>query len=133
MKAKPIILVVDDEQEGLELFRKILKRQDYTVLTADNGREALELVERERPDLVTLNLKVSGTNEVGILRRIKKIDEDIEVLIITGYGTMKTARVAMELGAYDYITRPFDNDYIRALIKSALSPVSENLLQLELK
>ena len=133
MKAKPIILVVDDEKEGLELFRKILKRQDYTVLTADNGREALELVERERPDLVILNLKVSRTNEVGILRRIKKMDEDIEVLIITGFGTMKTARVAMELGAYDYITKPFDNDYIRALIKSALSPVSESLLQLELK
>jgi len=133
MKAKPIILVVDDEQEGLELFRKILKKQDYTVLTADNGREALELVEREKLDLVILNLKVSGTNEIGILRRIKKIDEDIEVLIITGFGTMKAARVAMELGAYDYITKPFDDDYVGVLIKGALSPVSENLLQLQLK
>jgi len=133
MEGKPIILVVDEEEETLGLFRRMLKKEGYTVLTADNSRGAIELVERERPDLVILNLKESGMNEIEILRRTKRIDENIEVIIITGYGTMKTARIAMKLGAYDYITRPFNSDYITALIKSALSPVSENLLQLELK
>ena len=133
MKRKPTILVVDDQKETLGLFRKILKEQDYRVVTADNRKEALKLVERERPNLAILNLTPAGINEIEILRRIKEIDENIEVIIITGYGTMKTARTAMELGAYDYITKPFDNDYIRALIKGALSPVYENLLQLELK
>ncbi len=133
MNDKPIILIVDDEEESLERFRRILEEEDYRVLTADDSTEALGLVERERPDLVILNLKMSGINEIGILRRTKKIDENIEVIIITGYGTMKTARIAMKLGAFDYITRPFNSDYITALIKSALSSVTENLLQLELK
>ncbi len=133
MNDKPIILIVDDEEESLERFRRILEEEDYRVLTADDSTEALGLVERERPDLVILNLKMSGINEIGILRRTKRIDENIEVIIITGYGTMKAARKAMELGAFDYVTRPFNSDYITALIKSALSSVTENLLQLELK
>ncbi len=133
MNGKPIILIVDNEEESLEFFCKILQEEDYTVLTAGNSKEALELVETERPNLVILNLSTSDMNEIKILRRIKKIDENIEVLIITDYGTMKAARTAMELGAYDYVTKPFDNDYIRALIKNVFSPVPKELLQLELK
>ncbi len=133
MNGKPIILIVDNEEESLELLCKIFKEEDYTVLTAGNSKEALELLETERPNLVILNLNTSDMNEIKILRRIKKIDENIEVLIITDYGTMKAARIAMELGAYDYVTKPFDNDYIRALIKNIFSPVPGELLQLELK
>lgn len=133
MNGKPIILIVDNEEESLELLREISKEEDYTVLTTVNSKEALELLEAERPNLVILNLSTSDMNEIKILRRIKKIDENIEVLIITDYGTMKAARTAMELGAYDYVTKPFDNDYIRALIKNIFSPVPGELLQLELK
>jgi len=133
MNGKPIILIVDNKEESLGLFCTILQEEDYTVLTAGNSKEALELVETERPNLVILNLNTSDMNEIKILRRIKIIDENIEVLIITDYGTMKTARAAMELGAYDYVTKPFDNDYIRALIKNIFSPVPGQLLQLELK
>lgn len=133
MNGKPIILIVDNEEESLELLCKILKEEDYTVLTAANSKEALELVETERPNLVIMNLNTSDMNEIKTLRRIKNIDENIEVLIITDYGTMKAARTAMELGAYDYVTKPFDNDYIRALIKNIFSPVPGELLQLELK
>lgn len=129
MKRKPIILVVDDEEVVLELFHKILKKEEYTVLAANNGKHALEIVERKRPDLVVLDLKMPGMNGIEILRQIKKIDKNIEVIMITGYGTMKTARIAMRLGAYDYITKPFDINYIKALIKDALSPPSNNLLQ----
>ena len=133
MNGKPIILIVDNEEESLELLCKILKEEDYTVLTAANSKEALELVETERPNLAILNLNASDMNEIKILRRIKIIDENIEVLIITDYGTMKAARTAMELGAYDYVTKPFDTDYIMALIKNVFSPVPGELLQLELK
>ncbi len=133
MNGKPIILIVDNEEESLELLCKILKEEDYTVLTAANSKEALELVETERPNLVIMNLNTSDMNEIKTLRRIKNIDENIEVLIITDYGTMKAARTAMELGAYDYVTKPFDNDYIMALIKNVFSPVPGELLQLELK
>jgi len=133
MNSKPTILIVDNEEESLELFRNILKEEDYIVLTAGNSKEALERVETERPKLVILNLNTSDMNEIKTLRRIKKIDENIEVLMITHYGTMKAARTAMELGACDYVTEPLDNDYIRALIKNVFSPVPGRLLQLELK
>jgi len=129
MKEKPIILVVDDEEVVLELFHKILKKEEYTVLTANNGKEALGLLNRKRPELVILDLKMPGMNGIEILRQIKRIDENIEVIMITGYGTMKTARITMRLGAYDYITKPFDINYIKALIKDALSPASDSLLQ----
>ena len=77
MKRKPTILVVDDQKETLGLFRKILKEQDYRVVTADNRKEALKLVERERPNLAILNLTPAGINEIEILRRIKEMDEKL--------------------------------------------------------
>jgi DNA-binding NtrC family response regulator len=129
MKRKLVILVVDDEESILKFFQRVLKKEEYTVFTADNGKEALELVNRKRPDLVILDLKMPGMNGIEILRQIKRIDENIEVIMITGYGTMKTARIAMRLGAYDYITKPFDVNYIMALIKDVLSPASDGLSQ----
>ncbi len=129
MKRKPIILVVDDEKIVLEVFRKILEKKEYTVLTVNNGKTALEQVEEKRPNLVILDLKMVGMNGIEVLRQIKRIDRNIEVIIITGYGAMKTARIAMRLGAYDYITKPIDINYIKALIKSALLPASDSLLQ----
>ena len=133
MKGKPVILVVGDEEKALELLQEILKNEHYTVLTADNGKEALEQAKRGRLNLVILDLKSSGMNEIEILRQLKRIDENIEVIVITGYGTMKAVRAAMKLGAYDYITKPFDVNYVRDIVKAALTPVSENLVQLELK
>ena len=129
MKRKPIILVVDDEKVVLEVFRKILEKKEYLVLTVNNGKAALEQVEEKRPNLVLLDLKMVGMNGIEVLRQIKRIDRNIEVIIITGYGAMKTARIAMRLGAYDYITKPIDINYIKALIKSALLPASDSLLQ----
>jgi len=129
VKKRLNILVVDDDVAIRELFERILKKEEYTVFTADNGKEALELVNRKRPDLVILDLKMPGMNGIEILRQIKRIDENIEVIMITGYGTMKTARIAMRLGAYDYITKPFDVNYIMALIRDAFSPPSDSLIQ----
>jgi len=121
MKRKPIILVVDDEEEVCKLFHRILKDEGYTVLTANSGKEALDLVDKKGPDLVILDLKLPDINGIKVLRRLQRMNKNMEVIIVTGYGTMKTARVAMRLGAYDYITKPFDIHYIRTLIKDALS------------
>jgi DNA-binding NtrC family response regulator len=126
MKRKSIILVVDDDNGVLKLFDTAL-RDEYKILTVNNGREALELANKKKPDLVILDLKMPDMSGIEILRRINRIDENIEVIIITGYGTMKSARVAMKLGAYDYITKPFQIDYVKGLIKDALSPTPNNI------
>ena len=129
MKRKQTILVVDDEEAVLRLFQKILKNEEYTVLMANNGKTALEQVERKRPDLVILDLKMPDMSGIETLRRINRLNVNTEVIIITGYGSMETARTAMRLGAYDYITKPFDINYIRALIEDALSAASYSLIQ----
>ena len=128
MKREKSILVVDDEEMILGVFQRLFSKERYTMLAANNGKEALELVRKKSPDLVILDLKLPDMGGIEILRRIKRLNKNLEVIIVTGYGTMKTARAAMRLGAYDYITKPFDNNYVRALIEDALSAASGSLL-----
>ncbi len=121
MKRKQTILVVDDTATILYVFKRLLGNEGYTVLTASNGKEALELVRQKSVELVILDLKLPDMSGIEILRRIKRLRDNVEVIVITGYGTMKTVRAAMRLGAYDYITKPFDDNYVRALVENALS------------
>ncbi len=79
--------------------------------------------------MVILDLKLPDMSGIETLRRINRLSENTEVIMITGYGAMKTAKIAMKLGAYDYITKPFDISDIKALIKDALSPASDSLIQ----
>ncbi len=124
MEIKPIILVVDDEEDVLGVFQQIIPKTEYTVLIAKTGKEALEQVEKESPNLVVLDLKLPDISGIDVLRRVKRVNNNIEVIMITGYGTIETAKKAMRLGAYDYITKPFDNSKINTLIKSVLLPDS---------
>jgi DNA-binding NtrC family response regulator len=129
MKRKRIVLIVDDEHSVLELFHEILSQEEYTVLTANNGQDGLSLVRRRKPDLVILDLKLCDMSGLKVLREIERIDEKIEVIMITGYGAMNTAKTAMRLGAYEYITKPFDIDYVKTVIKDALSCASDSTHQ----
>ncbi len=119
--AKEKILVVDDEKDVCDFFQDTLPEEGYGVLTALNGKDALALVRRERPDVVLLDVKMPGLNGIEVLEKIKKIDQSIAVVMITGYGDLKTAREAMRLGAFDYVTKPFNLDFIKAVLRDALS------------
>ncbi len=129
MKRKLTVLIIDDEELVLELFAKILKKEEHTALTANNGKDGLLLAERKRPDLVILDLKLRDISGIEVLRQIKRIDENIEVIMITGYGAIRTAKTAMRLGAYEYITKPFNVDYVRSIINDALSRACGSPLQ----
>lgn len=129
MKAQPIILVADDEESILKFFHRVLKKERYTVLTTKEGKEVAKLVNRKRPNLAILDLRIPDLNGIEILRQIKKIDRNIEVIMITAYGTRESARMAMRLGAFDYVTKPFDLNYVKALIRGVLSPPPGSLLQ----
>jgi DNA-binding NtrC family response regulator len=118
-KILPSILVVDDEVNVIESFKRILE-DDYRVLTATNGEEALEKVEKENLDIVLLDIKMPGMDGIEVLRRIKKMSENVDVIMVTAVKTMRTAIEAMKLGAYDYITKPFDVDEVIVSIKRAL-------------
>lgn len=120
MKDKPKILVIDDDKDVGYIFKKALAMEGYSVLTALDGVSGLRIVKEKKPDIVLLDLKMSKMNGIEVLRRIKKIDENIVVIIITGYGTMDTARTAMKFGAFDYITKPIDLEHVNAVIKDGL-------------
>lgn len=117
--AKPNILVVDDELGPRESLKMILNPY-YNVYTADRGAQAVEMLKQLPVDLVTVDLKMPGFSGISVLERVKQHDPDIEAIIITGYGSLDTAIEGLRLGAFDYISKPFDVNHILALVRRGL-------------
>jgi DNA-binding NtrC family response regulator len=118
MAQKGSILIVDDEVGPRESLRMILK-PIYEIHTAANGDEALQIVQKENIDLVTLDLRMPGLSGIDVLREIKKIRGDVEVIVITGYGTLTNAQEAIRYGAGDFISKPFNVADIIAIISKS--------------
>jgi len=119
------ILVVDDEKEICTVLSDNLSQEGYWVFTAYNWKTALELVKKEKPDLVILDIRMPEMDGIEVLRRMKKIKKEIVVIMLTAYGTLETARKAMKLGAYDYITKPFDLFSLKSIVKEGLKKLKE--------
>ncbi len=117
--SKPNILVVDDEMGPRESLKMILNPY-YNVHTADRGAQAVEMLKQIPVDLVTLDLKMPGFSGINVLEKVKQHDPDIEAIIITGYGSLDTAIEGLRLGAFDYISKPFDVNHILALVRRGL-------------
>jgi DNA-binding NtrC family response regulator len=124
---KTRILVVDDEQLIRWSIEQNLKKQGYDVRTAEDGEVALRLVQEEQPDLILLDIQMPGISGLEVLEKVKEIDEDIVVIIVTAQGGLETAVTAMRLGAYDYINKPFNFDELSLVIRKALE--TSNLLR----
>ena len=120
MIERPRVLIVDDELGVRESLRAILGK-DCEVLTASSGDDALSLLTRQPVDLVTLDLRMPGLGGIAVLERIKKLDPEIEALIITGYGSLDTAIQGLRNHAFDYISKPFDCDQVRGVVQAALA------------
>ena len=120
------VLVVDDEVGPRESLRMILK-PIYQVHTVADGFEALKFINSQNVDLVTLDLKMPGIPGIEVLREIKKTKSDIEVVIITGYGTLPTAIEAIRYGAVDFISKPFNVAEIISVVSKSVERRSLNL------
>ena len=105
--SKGTILVVDDEVGPRESLRMILKPL-YEVHTASGGEEALCFIQNKDIDVVTLYLSMPGLSGIEVLKEIKKLRPETEVIVITGYGTLNNAQEAIRFGAGDLISKPFD-------------------------
>src|SRR6266478_8573891 len=116
---KPNILVVDDEMGPRESLKMILNPY-YNVHTADRGAQAVEMLKQVPVDLVTVDLKMPGFSGINVLEKVKQYDPDIEAIIITGYGSLDTAIEGLRLGAFDYISKPFDVNHILSLVRRGL-------------
>jgi DNA-binding NtrC family response regulator len=126
MGQKGSILIVDDEVGPRESLRMILK-PIYEIHTATNGDEALQVIQNENIDLVTLDLRMPGLSGIDVLREIKKIKADVEVIVITGYGTLTNAQEAIRYGAGDFISKPFNVADIIAIISKSFERRNYNM------
>ena len=117
---RPVILVVDDEPGLRESFRLILE-EEFEVVDAPDGARALTIVRAQQVDLVLLDIRLPDMDGIEVLERIKAIDEGVEVVLVTAVKTVRTAVAAMKLGAFDYLTKPFEDDELLAVGRRALA------------
>ena len=117
--AKARILAVDDEPVVLDSFRKILVLAGFSVDTVENGPEALGLVQRRDYDFVFTDLKMPGMDGVEVVKAVRHLRPDVDVAVITGYGTIETAVETMQHGAVDYVQKPFTEDELLEFAKQA--------------
>ena len=107
----PKVLVIDDELGPRESLRILLK-MEYEVLVADSVLRGLDLLAKHHPDVVIMDIRMPGMTGIEGLREIRKLDADISVIMLTGFGALETAQEALRLGASDYLKKPFDTKEI---------------------
>ena len=113
---KYLILVVDDEPLIRQSLYEIFRIDGYQSHMAQSGEEALEILDTNKVDIVVTDFKLPKMNGVDLLKSIKEKNSEIEVIMITGYGSIENAVEAMKLGAYEYITKPINDNEIKLLI-----------------
>ena len=122
----PNILIVDDEIGPRESLRMILK-PNYNVFTIENGNAAIQMIQQIAMDVATLDLKMPGISGIDTLKEIRMIDRDVMIIIITGYGTLKSAIEAIRYGVFDYIPKPFNVPEIISIIDKSVQRRKLNL------
>jgi len=115
------ILIIDDDDQLRNSFKKLLSEEDYKVDGAASGEAGLNIVKKEIPDLVILDMRLPGMNGLETFQAIRKIEPKLPVIIMTAFGTTETAIEATKLGAFDYILKPFDIPDMLSLVKQAIS------------
>ncbi|MBU5313496.1 sigma-54 dependent transcriptional regulator [Tissierella carlieri] len=114
------ILIADDEPNMIWALKRALNKEGYEVMSVENGEEAIEIFKKQEPDLVILDLKMPKIDGMDALRMIKEISPKMPVIMITAHGSTKVAVEAMKVGALDYISKPFDIEELRMIIRKAL-------------
>ncbi|WP_127588516.1 response regulator [Paenibacillus koleovorans] len=125
---KKKVLIVDDQNGIRVLLVEVFSSEGYHTSQASNGKLALEIVRRDPPDLVLLDMKIPGMDGLDILKHIKQINPSIKVIMMTAYGELDMIKEATDLGALMHFTKPFDIDDLRQAVNKQLrSPDSPRM------
>ncbi len=127
----PSILVVEDKDSMQQMLSATLANEGYEVDTASDGTEGITKAKEKRYDLVLTDLKLPGADGLQVLSKVKETDPEAAVIVMTAYGTVETAVQAIKLGAFDFLTKPFDTERLSILIKRAMENrrlMAENIL-----
>jgi CheY-like chemotaxis protein len=111
------ILIVDDDATIRRLFSKVLTAEGYDILTSASGEEALEILGQKRIDLAFVDLRLTGMDGITAIKKMRELSPNLSFVIVSGFGDMPSVKEAAQMGVFDYITKPFDLDYIRHLVK----------------
>lgn len=121
----PKILLVDDEKEFVQTLSERLKKRDLESAVVSDGEQALELVEKDQPDVMVLDLMMPGIGGIEVLRRLKRTHPNIEVIILTGHGSEHEEQLAAELGAFAYLKKPVNIELLAQVMRDAYRKVNE--------
>ncbi|MBI4735240.1 MAG: sigma-54-dependent Fis family transcriptional regulator [candidate division NC10 bacterium] len=114
------ILVIDDDESLRRVLEYNLAQEGYAVLTASSGEQGLDLLKKEGADLVVTDVRMAGMDGLQVLEEVRKADPNIQVIILTAFGTIEMAVEAMKAGAFHYISKPFNRDELKLTIRKAL-------------
>jgi DNA-binding NtrC family response regulator len=115
------LLVIDDEEDIREMLEFVLASDGFSVVTADGGLAALEIAEERGFDVAITDMKMPDMDGLETLAALKKLDETLEVIVVTGYASEQTAAECIRLGAYAYLRKPFEVADLLALIERAMA------------
>src|SRR5262245_20247178 len=118
--SSPTLLVVDDEPSNLESLERIFAREGLAVVTAPDGREGLEILRKRRIDVLLTDLMMPGISGVDLLKAVRQISPETEVVLMTAYGSVENAVEAMREGAYDFITKPLKRAQVVRVVGKAI-------------
>jgi DNA-binding NtrC family response regulator len=127
----PSVLIVDDKDSLRDMLSKTLSMEGFDVATAADGNDALRLADARRFDVVLTDLKLPSMDGIEVLSKLKDMDPSQQIIMMTAFGTIETAVRAMKLGAFDFLTKPFDPEHLTLLLKRALENqrlAAENVL-----
>ncbi len=122
-----IILVVDDNLDLLHMMKNLLELAGYAVLVADNIAKAMAIASTVKISAALLDLSMPGCDDFELLKMIKKILPDLPVIMVTGYQQEASMQRAIDLGAWDYVTKPVDFDYLKKILKVCLPECTNNV------
>lgn len=120
------VLLVDDEREFVQTLSERLEMRDIGSAVAFDGESALEILKNDEPDVMLLDLQMPGINGIEVLRTVKKIRPEIEVIVLTGHGTEKDRDACMQLGAFSYLEKPVDIDVLSQTLHNANEKMRQN-------
>ena len=118
------ILVIDDDEMDLQLMNLLFTREGYAIVKTADGPQGVELYKKVRPAFVFLDLGLPSMNGLDVLKEIKSFDGGAKILVITGYGSQKTANEAMNSGAVGFIEKTWDIGYMLGEIKTAIKALA---------
>lgn len=118
------LLIIDDERPILEMLDISLTSEGYEVITAESGKEGLKIFAKQGPKLVLTDIKMPGMDGIEVLKRIKVIDNEAEVIVITGHGDMDSAIAALQQGASDFITKPIRDEVLMLSLERAKKKIA---------